>query len=341
MLCCSNCFADKFLKDYITSKSLQVGECPICGQHSVPLIDAGQITDLFQPILDLYDMSPNEGGQDLDVLMQSDWLIFAEFTKRIDRQQLLIAICADRYSGSSKYQAKIEHEQDKIEQWNRFREELKHKNRYFPQNVPDIDHLKNLFEFLRLPDADTPRDFYRARINTEACFGITDIMKPPDKDVTNGRANPKGISYFYAASDQKTAIHEVRPSKGDKVTVAHFQSPSSLPMADLRNPKHTISPFELDDDDLINLYKEMPYLTTLGEELSKPILPREADLEYLASQYLCEFTKHIGFSGVIYRSSLTDGDNYALFNDDTLVFVKMEEFRITGSRIEYEPLSAS
>lgn len=44
------------------------------------------------------------------------------------------------------------------------------------------------------------------------------------------------------------------------------------------------------------------------------MLPQGAALDYIPSQYLCEFIKHSGFDGVVYRSSVSDGINLALFD---------------------------
>jgi hypothetical protein len=74
---------------------------------------------------------------------------------------------------------------------------------------------------------------------------------------------------------------------------------------------------------------------TLGEELSKPIIPKEAALEYLPSQYLCEFIKSIGFAGVLYQSSLGEGFNLALFDDTGLDFVEKTEYIVTGNNVRY------
>lgn len=314
-----------------------MGRCSFCKAKGLPGIDPVQLSDLFQPLLDLYEVCSDENGKAIDVHIQNDWSIFSEFKHIADRKRLLTAICKDRLSDDKKYQPRIEHEEGKIIQWNEFREELKHKNRYFPQNVPDVEHLKNLFEFLTLPENETPKNFYRARIKKgNEKLELSEIGKPPAEEAKNGRANPAGISYFYAASDTDTAIAEVRPSKGDTVTVAHFRTTNSMLMADLRNPKHTISPFELDDDNLTRLCTDMPYLTILGEELSKPILPREADLEYLPSQYLCEFVKHIGFVGMVYKSSLAEGDNYALFDETGLKYIGQKKYKVTDINVNYE-----
>lgn len=86
------------------------------------------------------------------------------------------------------------------------------------------------------------------------------------------------------------------------------------------------------------VYLDLDYLCHLGEELSKPILPRDAQLEYLSTQYLCELIKHCGFDGVIYKSSVGDGDNYAIFTDSKVQSLDVEvyfvnDIEITSSKI--------
>ena len=80
----------------------------------------------------------------------------------------------------------------------------------------------------------------------------------------------------------------------------------------------------------------MPFLTLLGSELSKPIIPREANLEYLPSQYLCELLKKIGFHGIVYKSSVADGSNYVIFNDRKLKAVTTYQYKITDIKTESE-----
>ena len=126
-----------------------------------------------------------------------------------------------------------------------------------------------------------------------------------------------------------TAISEVRGHKGEVITIAEFQMKSNLELADLRDPKNTISPFELNEDNELELiYKNMPFLTLLGNELSKPIIPRVANLEYLSSQYLCELLKQLGFHGIIYKSSISDGYNYVIFNDRRLKALNNYQYQI-------------
>ncbi|MDD3052626.1 MAG: RES family NAD+ phosphorylase, partial [Candidatus Cloacimonetes bacterium] len=136
------------------------------------------------------------------------------------------------------------------------------------------------------------------------------------------------------ASDVDTAISEIRPHKGEKVTVAEFKMFRDLELADLRDPKESISPFQLNDDNELELiYKNLSYLTMLGNELSKPIIPQEVNLEYLPSQYLCELIKQIGFHGIIYKSSVSNGNNFVIFNDEKLDVINCSYYEITDTKI--------
>ena len=324
MHCCPNCFSDSFLKNQIRAESRQRNTCAFCESHDIEIIEASSLFDIFAPILDLYVI--DDSGSDLGVNIQNDWSTFDELdgSRIVD---LLSEITGNPELHADKYKCKIAHDENKLEQWQAFREELKHQNRYFPNLIPDHEYLESLFELLTLPALDVPTNFYRARINaTNTPYAIEDMGMPPKELVSNGRANPKGISYLYIASDVKTAVSEVRPFVGDTVTVVQFEVMEPLALVDLRNPRQTISPFALSEDDLSATYRDMPFLILLGDELAKPIVPRVADLEYLPSQYLCEFVKHIGFDGVVYRSSLAEGDNLAIFQEDKLNRISTSDY---------------
>lgn len=342
MYCCSGCFSDRFLRAYCTQKSETVGSCSFCGTEDTVVLEPKCLSDTFQILLDFYKTSNSGSAIFLHEQIQKDWYVFSDLVSDEKQRQLLDEICSGRVSLKEKYIPGIEQLTDRIEQWNEFREELKHVNRYFPKKVPADDRLEFLLDWLILPEDEKPTDIFRARINKKGRkFTMGEMDRPPVDKALNGRANPLGISYLYAASDTSTAISEVQPYKGEEVTVARIQINGKIVFADLRNPKRTVSPFELDEDVLDTLYSEMPYLVTLGEELSKPIIPMEAALEYLPSQYLCEFIKSVGFGGVLYKSSLASGYNIALFGDTKLDFVEKKEYVIVDNTTRYQELDAS
>jgi RES domain-containing protein len=327
MDCCPNCFSDNFLQNHIKAISTKIGKCSFCKKADIALVQPEDLFDRFEPLLDLYEK--DRKGIAINELIQSDWNVFSIKGNRI-QQKLLKAISCDVDIFKIKYKPVFVKEQNNIKQWEKFKEELKHRNRFFPNDAPAITDLEPFGKYIGVIINKGSQKFFRARINTsDKPFKISEMGKPKENLVSNGRANPIGIPYLYVASSIETAISEVRGHKGEVVTIAEFDLIRKLELADLRDPKNTISPFELNDDKELELiYKNMPFLTLLGNELSKPIIPREANLEYLSSQYLCELLKHIGFHGIIYKSSVSPGNNYVIFNDNRLQAIKTYQYQI-------------
>jgi hypothetical protein len=325
MYCCPNCFSDNFLKKHINAISNRKGKCSYCKTENITLIKPVELFDRFEPLIDLYE--PEINGNYLNELLQYDWNVFTIKSNKV-QQKLLKDISNNEDLFKTKYKPVFSKEQKNIEQWEKFREELKHRNRFLPNNALNIEQLEPFAKYIGVILKKGEQKFYRARINsTRKPFNITKMGKPSKILVFNGRANPVGIPYLYVASSIETAIAEVRAHKGETLTVAEFGIKRRLELADLRNPQSTISPFE--ENELEIIYKNMPFLTLLGNELSKPIIPRETNLEYLPSQYLSELLKHIGFHGIIYKSSIADGNNYVIFDDKRLKAVKIYQYKIT------------
>ena len=337
MYCCPNCFSDRFLQDHIKANTKQEGDCTFCGSKNVAILNPEELRDRFEPLLGLYER--NREGTPIIQLLQSDWNVFNSIGNRT-QQKLLKSISCNPSIFKTKYRPVFAREQNNIEQWEKFREELKHRNRFFPENAPLINDLEPFGKYIGVIHDVGTKNFFRARTNiSEMPYKLSEMGKPGKNLATNGRANPIGIPYLYVASSIETAISEVRGYKGEVVTIAEFKIISRLELVDLRDPKNTISPFELNEENGLELiYKNMPFLTLLGNELSKPIIPREANLEYLSSQYLCELLKHIGFHGIIYKSSVSTGSNYVIFNEDKLEAIDTYQYRITDIQTHSQKL---
>ncbi len=141
-------------------------------------------------------------------------------------------------------------------------------------------------------------------------------------------------------SSLDTAVSEIRPHTGDVVCVAEF-AVGNKKVVDLRNPRSMISPFPfvLDDDQIRQVYADLPVLVRLGEELTRPVRPSSAPYEYAPSQYLCEFIKHSGYDGVVYASSVSDGVNLALFRPDDFVANNVEQYDVSKVNLAVSPRS--
>ena len=224
--------------------------------------------------------------------------------------------------------------------WEAFRKELKYENRFFPKNIPDNKQLEDLFYFVSSSGDLKGKTVYRARIREgRDSYDIGEMGKPPEDVTGYGRANPFGIPYLYVASDLRTALSEVRPHVGERVCAATFKIIEDLKLADLRDPRKTISPFRYDEDQIKVLCQDIGYLCRLGEELSIPVVPKDANLEYLPSQYLCEFIKNCGFDGVMYKSAVADGINYAIFDDTKLKGIHVATYQINKIDVGYKKIS--
>lgn len=310
--CCPECFDDRGLrKNIIPSQSSRRGRCTYCFAEDVDLIEPYVLTDVFEMLISIYEIDPD--GKPLVEWMKEDWRLFPKLDAA--NAKILLADILDNgdivrrtFSPSQTFTSKG------LAQWTTLRDELRYKNRYFLDEALDKERLKELLDHLQ---ADyLPAHWHRARMSpSETLFPLKEMGAPPKHLATHGRANPVGIPYLYLGSLPDTAVAEIRPHTGEVACVAKFTLSKAITAVDLREPRKLVSPFILEDANQIGQMRaDIPFLERLGEELTRPVLPQSAAIDYLPSQYLCEFIKKSGYDGVVYRSSVSDGINLALFD---------------------------
>ena len=117
--------------------------------------------------------------------------------------------------------------------------------------------------------------------------------------------------------------------------VAEFTIKRKLKIVDLREPRKLVSPFDAADEREIALLRgDIEFLEKLGNELTTPVLPTAAAIDYIPSQYLCEFIKKCDYHGVIYKSSVSDGINLALFNPSDAKSKVLKQYVISTVSVE-------
>lgn len=222
-------------------------------------------------------------------------------------------------------------------QWETLRDELMYRNRWFLDVSIDIDRLEELLSYL-LIESPSQR-WYRARLVRDSGVYSIDKMGPPPKRLAAlGRANPAGIPYLYLSSIPETAISEIRPHTGEFACVADFEIDGPLRAVDLRSPRKLVSPFLLADASAIGqLRADIPLLERLGDELTRPGQPTGAAIDYIPSQYLCEFIKKCGYDGLVYRSSVSDCINLALFDPGKAVGKSVATYTVKRVSVSVEP----
>jgi hypothetical protein len=311
--CCPECFDDRGLRDQLfPSLDPGHGACDFCGTADTQLVEPGKLANYFELLVNVYE--PSEDGKSLVEWMKDDWQLFSQ--PRMDiahAKELLGEILDDGEIVRRTFAPSASYISEGLAQWDKLRDEMMYANRWFLDVGIDLARLRQLLDMLLAPPL--PRQWYRARIRTEdEAFLIDQMGAPPKRRSSHGRANPAGIPYLYLGSLPNTAAAEIRPHTGEVACVADFTIPE-IKAVDLRNPRKLVSPFILTDaSEIGQLRADLPFLERLGEELTRPVQPAGAAIDYIPSQYLCEFIKKSGFDGVVYRSSVSDGINLALFN---------------------------
>lgn len=329
---CQNCFADDFLRDFVSRKGAVAGACPNCGGDG-PQVTATQLAPYLEQLADSYVI--RAGGRSLVDLWVQDWRLFSSSLRSPTALiQEVLGVGPEVSFASREADNDIQ-----LAHWAELRREIRSVNRFFPDYAISREAIQKVFEQLviQLP-AD---EYFRARIvDANATYELSQLGAPPAAIASAGRANPVGIPYLYLASSVETALSEIKPQKAAHAHVARFKQISSdaLRIVDLVSPRSAISPFKWGAG-IPDLLSTIPFIEALELELSTPVQSSGAAIEYLASQYLCELIKKCEFDGVRYRSSVSTGVNYSFF--DPALFEPigpLERYLISGVSITFEKL---
>jgi hypothetical protein len=286
----------------------------------------------FESLANVYE--PNPDGKTLVEWMKEDWQLFPD--EKLDvahAKELLGEIFDDGDIVRKSFIPSPSYSSEGLIHWETLRDEMMFKNRWFLEQEIDRERMRGLLELLL--EENVPKQWFRARIQTsDNPFNIGEMNAPPKHLASHGRANPAGIPYLYLGSLPETAVAEIRPHTGEVACIADFAIPE-IRVVDLRHPRRFVSPFMLQDAEQIGLLRaDLPFLERLGDELTRPVLPQRAAIDYIPSQYLCEFIKTLGFDGVLYRSSVSDGINLALFDPAKAEGGKVSVYNVTKVSVE-------
>jgi len=146
-------------------------------------------------------------------------------------------------------------------------------------------------------------------------FSIT-RMKPLRNAAHEGRMNAKGIPCLYLSTDKHTAMAEVRPWLGAKVSTGYFKTTRALTVIDFSVGHDS----ELDLDwmirDLSATEKEAAVWAQVDKAFSAPVMDNPGTAEYVPTQIIAETFRNRDYDGVVYKSLLGPGFNFALFDLD-------------------------
>lgn len=351
MNCCLHCFSDLQLQAQIKIHSNNtLGDCDFCSSANITIVDCSVLANLFEELFLLYTPSENSA-----YLLHEHLKLYWKglFHPNLDIRaikQLVYAIghesevyTRELFEGPVEFHSHIEDESAKtLElQWDLFKKELVENNRFFIDSQKiDLELIHSLLSRL-LKTYPAGTKFYRARIGNNK-LELNALGKPPKELATSGRANPVGISYLYVSDSIPTTIYETRSSLYDRLTVGTFKLQAPLQVISL-NKIEELGPFEIKErqfniEEFINM---RPYLLKLQTELSKPIRKKDSTLDYLPTQYLCEFTKAT-WQAIEYKSAMHPGGyNLAVFDDSNMLCVDAVFIDITDLKYGYKPIKNS
>lgn len=135
----------------------------------------------------------------------------------------------------------------------------------------------------------------------------SEIGAPPPHIATSGRINRAGVSFLYCATEKYTAISEVRPHPGDRVSLAKILLNSDTKVFDLSSTQ-LLAFFE--NDEKLDKFKP---LNTLGFLINETISPSER-IRYSITQLIADCIRQLGFEGIAFNSTVGDGKNIVLFD---------------------------
>lgn len=342
MKVCDQCFNDDEIKRFIIASSIEQGTCECCS-NSGSLININELLDFFLEFVSIFTHD-DLNGKPLIEIIQEDWDIFSSHlvgskilsgidfssAKGLDQDLLLP-------SNGLEFQMPVSYIDEIVESisfWARLKEDIKWKRRFFA----DIEEMTDLgwdAMFNVITIMDDKNILYRSRINQDGqsvSYPIEKMGTPPNKISTAGRANPQGIPYLYLSTTIETTLYETRATFLDNISIGFFgiKTGKEITLVDFTK---NLSPFGQVDIKLFTKAK----LTrgVISKDLSEPLRRYDSELEYIPTQFICEYIRFFtNADGIQFYSSLEkDGVNVVLFNQENIECTDVELHQITEVKI--------
>ena len=164
------------------------------------------------------------------------------------------------------------------------------------------------------PIYQTGDDGEEIYIDEIQCAAKKARMIPLRDRASDGRVNPRGIPCLYMATNDATAVSEVRPTIGAYVTVASMKCLRELKLIDcsVHANKQFVYFREPEREEI-----EKAVWSDIDRAFSAPADRSDDAAEYAPTQILAELFRSLGYDGVAYRSAFgEDGYNVAIFDID-------------------------
>ena len=182
---------------------------------------------------------------------------------------------------------------------------------------------------------------YCTRFDVEEPVGFPESrMRPVRSEAREGRANSAGIPVLYVASELNTAISEVRPWVGSRISVARFRITRDLRAINLsvkfgKNLLNYLSFGQLSGDEETDAKtKSNVVWADIDNAFSRPVSLDEKSAEYVPTQILSELFWNSGYDAIAYRSQFgVNGYNLAVLNIDDAEILNCAPYEVSSIEV--------
>lgn len=168
-------------------------------------------------------------------------------------------------------------------------------------------------------------------------------MKPRLGRANEGRANPAGIPVLYLGTTERTAVSEVRPWVGARISLAQFRVRRRLKAIDLSigHGKSTFSEVGfkyLDGEQALGAeIKERAVWIDIDNAFSRPVTVSDDSADYVPTQILAELFRDAGYDAIVYKSQFdVEGLNIVLFDVDDADAINAAPYEITAVEVSFK-----
>ena len=310
-------------------------------RSSTPQDGFGDLHDFLLSLINLFIYK--EDGVKLVDLIQRDWGIF---TNRVCGEKVLNDLIIESSEDVSDKNVKTANSTvtyspqitASVDLWEKLKKDIKEVHRF----TTDISSLQS-DRWIDLLDNDIPvqpdKIYYRARIHYKKTdeFGIKDMGAREKGDCPAGRANPEGIPYLYLCEEPETTLYETRATFHDDVSIGEFKLKEdlNLSIADLSKLDINDRNLEILDMDIVSLAKRILLIEAISQDMSKPMRRQDSLVEYVPTQFICEYlqkTRNVG--GIRFSSSVyPKGLNVVIFNPEVMECIRVSKHHVTSLKI--------
>lgn len=326
---CTQCFADKELVAFISSQA-KYGDCDFCNSKNVACIAIEELYDFFHELLSHFKIAAS--GAMLKSMIQGNWSLFSSLGNAYKILNHILSNAQLPFAHADELVDFSDEILENVGYWSELKQRLVTKNRY----ITDVNYLTDELGwdgfFSSQIEVPKGQALYRARLHHnsgEPPFEADKMFCPPAATSTAGRANPSGIPYLYLSDNPNTVLYEIRAAYLDEVSIGTFEVKPSVTqpvlISDFTESSTIFHPSKIGDKIKATLLKQK-----ISADLSKPMRRYDSELEYIPTQFICEFIKiYTGVKGIKFRSSLdVTGNNFVIFDQDLLTCTQVNQVKV-------------